>query len=42
MSSKYEFIIELKNRLAKHLDAGNPLEPQTTTPTLETEMEELG
>lgn len=38
----YEFIIELKNRLAKHLDAGNPLEPQTTTPILETEMEELG
>jgi hypothetical protein len=36
------FIIELKHRLAKHLDAGNPLETQTTTPILETELEELG
>jgi group I intron endonuclease len=36
------FIIELHKRLAKHLDAGNSLESQTTTPTLETEMEELG
>ena len=25
------FIIELKNKLAKHLDAGNSLEPLTTT-----------
>jgi group I intron endonuclease len=37
-----EFIKELKLRLAKHLDAGNSLESQTTTPTLETELEELG
>ena len=36
------FIVELHKRLAKHLDAGNSLESQTTTPTLETEMEELG
>jgi hypothetical protein len=33
---------EFNDLLAKHLDAGNPLEPQTTTPILETELEELG
>lgn len=33
---------EFNDILAKHLDAGNPLEPQTTTPILETELEELG
>jgi hypothetical protein len=37
-----QFIVELKHRLAKHLDAGNSLESQTTTPTSETKMEELG
>lgn len=37
-----QFIVELKHRLAKHLDAGNPLELQTTTPTSETKLEELG
>ena len=26
-----QFIVELKERLAKHLDAGNSLEPTTTT-----------
>ena len=30
--SAKEFIIKLKNHLAKHLDAGNPLESLTTTP----------
>ena len=36
------FPLKFVNIFAKHLDAGNPLEPQTTTPILETEMEELG
>jgi hypothetical protein len=37
-----EFITELDKRLAKHLDAGNSLESQTTTPTVETQQEEHG
>ena len=31
MNPQKEFIIYLKNHLAKHLDAGNPLESLTTT-----------
>ena len=36
------FLIELQGKLAKYLDAGNSLEPLTTTPTVETQLEELG
>jgi len=36
------FIIELKNRLARHLDAGNSLEPLNTTCESENSLGELG
>jgi group I intron endonuclease len=43
-SKKYaiNFMTELKNKLAKYLDAGNSLEPLITTPNVETQLEELG
>ena len=42
LNEEQDFPIEFKELFAKHLDAGNSLESQTTTPILETDLEDLG